>query len=308
MTSPHRIDVHHHPAPPGYAALMKSRNQLLPAINSWTPGKTLEDMERGGVATAVLSVPNLDADPPNVLREWNEYMARLAADHPGRFGVFAALPEMDIDAGLREIEHAFDVLEADGVGMLTNSGDRWLGDPHYAPLFEELDRRRAVVFVHPAIPNCCKCAFAQLPLQQFHPFEFPADTTRAIARMLFTGAAARYANIRFIFSHGGGTMPFVHERLVRMTARSPEVAALVPKGIEYELRKFHYELAQASHAAALAAITRIIPTGQLMFGSDYPYRSCAEHAHALEQFGFNDADAAAICRGNALRLLPRLGR
>jgi predicted TIM-barrel fold metal-dependent hydrolase len=302
MWATNKIDVHHHPAPANYTAAMKRTSGIWPVASSWTVDKSLEDMHLGGVTTAILSVPG--TPDPALAREWNEHMARLRKDHPSRFGTFAALPARDIDASLREIEYAFGQLEADGIGLMTNCGDKWLGDPHYAPVLNELDRRRAVVFVHPAVADCCKPFVTNE--SYFQPTELPADTTRAITRIMFSGAARRYPNIRFIFAHGGGTVPFVLERLARMPTRSPEVAAAVPDGVEHELRRFYYELAQASHPGALAALTRMVPASRLLFGTDYPFRTSDEHARAIEGYGFDAADLKWIARDTAVELIPRL--
>ena len=182
-------------------------------------------MDQGGVATAVLSLPHPVGIWPEDLeqgrrmaREWNEYMAQMARDHPGRFGVFAALPILDIDGSLAEAEYALDTLGADGIGLMTNIGDQWLGDPHYWPLFEELNRRKAVVYTHPQAPTCCSNIIPEI---NDSVVEYASDTSRAIAKLLFTGAAAKFPEIRFIFSHGGGTMPFIAERFFRAPIGNP---------------------------------------------------------------------------------------
>jgi predicted TIM-barrel fold metal-dependent hydrolase len=230
MGKPHRIDVHHHPSPPSYLAARDTKNRHAAPQLEWTVEKSLEDMDRAGVATSILSLPH----PPGIwpgdaakgralAREWNEFMTRLGQDHPGRFGVFATLPILDIEGSLRELQYALDTLEADGINLITNIGDRWLGDVHYWPVFEELERRRAVVYTHPLAPTCCTNI---LPEVNDTVIEYGADTTRAIAKLLFTGAVTRFPNIRFIFSHAGGAMcgPTSRSRKSRRccrTARSP---------------------------------------------------------------------------------------
>ncbi|HWE71755.1 MAG TPA: amidohydrolase family protein [Stellaceae bacterium] len=201
-------------------------------------------------------------------------MAQLKRDHPGRFGVFATLPINQVDASLDEIDYAFDTLKVDGVGLMTNLGERWLGDSHYAPLFEVLNRRKAVVFVHPAAPFCCTNLVPDIPDTMI---EFATDTTRAIARLIFSGSAARFPDIRFVFAHGGGTMPFIAERFLRMTSLNPALKQYVPHGASHELQRLYYELAQASHRGAIAALTAIVPKTQILFGTDFPFRSAVEH-------------------------------
>lgn len=312
--APHRIDVHHHPSPPGYIAARDQRNRSSAwKQERWSPLKSLEDMDEGGVATAVLSLPHpVGIWPANIeqgrrmAREWNEYMAQMARDYPGRFGVFAALPILDMEGSLRETEYALDTLGAAGIGLMTNIGDRWLGDPYYAPLFEELNRRKAVVYTHPVAPACCT---GILPDLGDASIEYGTDTTRAIARMMFSGSAASYADLRMIFSHAGGTMPFLAERLIRAPSLSKDnLGERVPNGVLYELQKFYYDTAQTSQPYAMASARKVIPASQLLFGTDFPYRTAREHALGLLTCGFNETELRAIERGNAKRLLTRLAQ
>jgi predicted TIM-barrel fold metal-dependent hydrolase len=231
-------------------------------------------------------------------------MAKLARDHKGRFGVFATLPILDIDGSLTEIEYALDTLGAEGVNLMTNIGNRWLGDPHYWPVFEELNRRKALVYTHPVQPNCCAGIY-----QEFNDavIEYGTDTTRAIAKLLFSGAAAKYPDIRFIFSHAGGTMPFIAERFLRAhMLGKPEIKSRLPNGVMPELKKLYYDTAQSAHVWAMASLTRLVPTSQIVFGTDYPYRTAAETAQGLKECGcFGEADLHAIDCANAWRLMPK---
>jgi predicted TIM-barrel fold metal-dependent hydrolase len=305
-----RIDVHHHPSTPGYLA-GRERGKPAPVRLGWTVEKSLDMMDEGGVAAAMLSLPHAaDVWPDKgekgrlLAREWNEFMAKLAADNKGRFGVFAAVPMLDVEGSLREAEYALDTLGADGIGLMTNIGDKWLGDRHYWPFFEELDRRGAVVYTHPVAPDCCAGMY-----EEFNDsvIEYATDTTRAIAKLLFTGASVRFPRIRWIFSHGGGTMPFIAERFERahMYAKH-DIKSCLPQGVMPELRKLHYDTAQAAHFYAMAPLSRLVPVSQIVFGTDYPYRSAAETAGMLKECGcFDEAQLRAIDCENAWRLLPR---
>lgn len=306
--TPHRIDVHHHHTPPAYLMAVLARGIVGP-MRRWTPSKSIEDMDKGGVATAVTSItaPALRFLSPwwarKVARACNDYSAKLVADRRGRFGMFAVMPMPDIDGTLAEIAYALDTLKADGIGLLTNYGDRWLGDPAFAPVMEELNRRKAVVYTHPASVSCCTNLIPDVPDVVV---ELATDTSRAIASLLFSGTAARYPDMRMIFSHGGGTMPFLVERFIRLPMMKPRLAERVPHGVEHELRRFYYDTAQASHPAALASLLTVAPSSQVLFGSDFPYRTAAEHAEALRGRGFPAADLRAIERDNALRIMPGL--
>jgi len=307
-TKPHRIDVHHHHTPPPYLAAITARNIPGP-VREWTADKSLADMDRAGVATALTSIttPALrfldDPGARKLARECNEYSAKLAADSKGRFGTFAAMPMPYVEATLQEIAYALDTLKVDGIGLLTSYGDKWLGDPVFAPVMEELNRRGAVVYTHPTTANCCGNLIPDVPESII---EWGTDTTRTIASLVFSGTAARRPDIKWIFSHGGGTLPFLTERFVRMPLVNKNVAPRVPNGVEHELKRFYYDTAQAAHPYALASLTKLIPVSQIVFGTDYPYRTAADHVKGLTDYGFSASDLMAIDRGNALRLLPQL--
>jgi predicted TIM-barrel fold metal-dependent hydrolase len=306
MPQPHRIDVHHHIVSPLFVEELRDR--LQPPTLSWTPQRSLEDMERAGVATAITSVttPGVwigdDEQGRRLARDSNDYAARLAGDHPGRFGVFVAVPLPHVEASLQEIEYGLDVLKADGVALFTSYRDKWLGDGAFEPVMAELNRRKAVAFTHPEAPVCCR---GLLPGVHESVLEYGFDTTRAIANLLFSGTAHRYPHIRWIFSHGGGTTPFLAERLIRAPQTRKAIAPAVPNGVMHELRRFHYDVAQIAHPAALAALTKFVPISQILWGTDFPFRCGWEYVKGLAEFDFSAEDLQKIERENALRLLPR---
>jgi predicted TIM-barrel fold metal-dependent hydrolase len=310
MASPkaHRIDVHHHHTPPPYVAALTAKSIPGP-VRDWTPEKSIADMDRAGVATALTSIttPALrfldEASARKLARECNEYTAKLVTDSRGRFGMFAAMPMPHVEGTLQEIAYALDTLEADGIGLLTSYGDKWLGDPAFTPVLEELNRRRAVVYTHPTTANCCGNLIPDVPESII---EWGTDTTRTIASLVFSGAAARFCDVQLIFSHGGGTLPFLAERFLRLPLINKNLATRVPNGVEHELKRFYYDTAQAAHPYALASLTKLIPVSQIVFGTDFPYRTAAEHVKGLTDYGFSASDLQSIDRDNAVRLLPRL--
>jgi 6-methylsalicylate decarboxylase len=311
MAAPHRIDVHHHVTPPSLRTEKMRAGAGGGPTYAWTLEKTLEDMEKGDVRGVVISLPHpvdIWPDPKDtrgLTREWNDYVAKLVDDHAGRFGQFAMLPILDIEGSLREIEYSYDVLKADGINLMTNIGDKWLGDAYYDPIFAELDRRKAVVYTHPAAPHCTA---GVLPEVRDAVIEFGTDTTRAIARLLFSGAAHRYPNIKWIWSHAGGTAPFLTERLVRFAQHEKGMKERVPEGVLAYLKRFYYDTAQAAHPWALASLMRLVAITQVVFGTDFPWRTAAETAQQLKDFGFSADELRAIDSGNAEKLLPRWGR
>jgi predicted TIM-barrel fold metal-dependent hydrolase len=305
-----RIDVHHHFCSPHYVATVDRVVGLQTVLREWTPEKSLADMDRAGVRTAILSVttPGLnfgdDAAGRALARESNEYAVELRRAHPGRFGLFAALPLPDVEGALREIAYALDVLAADGVGLFTSYGMRWLGDPHFDPVLEELDRRAAVVFVHPTVCDACRNL---IPDVHEAVIEYGTDTTRAIAGLVFSGAASRYRRIRFIFSHAGGTMPFLIGRFTGLAA-IPRIAARLPDGVLFELRRFFYDVAQAANPGALSSLMQLVPPAQVLFGTDFPYAAAAPHVAGVRGFFAADAvraveyeNAGALVRSAAHR-------
>jgi 6-methylsalicylate decarboxylase len=308
--SPTRIDVHHHFAPPAWVAEVKGRPLLQAANTTWTPAKSIEDMDRGGVATAMVSITNPGlwfgdaAATRRLARACNEYGAKLVQDHPGRFGLFAAMPLPDVDATLSEIGYAYDTLKADGVALLTSYGDVWLGNPAFRPVMEELNRRKAVVHVHPTAANCCR-NLEYAPGVGPGTMEYGTDTTRAIMGVTFSGDATRYPEIRFIWSHAGGTMPFLAGRIDGGSGAAKE---RLPNGFIFEAKKFYYDLAGAANPGAIASLLKLVTPAQVLFGTDFPPGGTSfDVAKTLADLRlFSDAELRAIDRENAVRLLPRL--
>ena len=303
-----RIDTHHHCFSPAYVAELDKVGQAPPIVKNWSVARTLDDMAQAGVATSILSVttPQVGfadaAGARRIARECNEYAARLAQDHPGRFGSFAMLPAQDTEGALRELEYALDTLKADGIGLLTSYGDKWLGHAQFAPVLDELNRRKAILYTHPTAANCCRALQPDVPPTVI---EFGTDTTRTITDIVFSGTAARCPDLKFIFSHAGGTLPFLTERLLKMPVLDPRLAPRVPRGVLFELQRFHYDTAWSSNPGALAALTKLVNVSQILFGSDYPYRTGIDHVKGLAAYGLSESDLRAIGRDNAVRLMPR---
>ena len=307
---PYRIDVHHHLSPPSYIAASIANNFGEGPLRKWTPEKSLADMDAGGVAVAMLSVTQPGVNftsgeaARKLARECNEYAARMIADHPGRFGSFAMLPLTDTEGSLKEIAYALDTLKLDGIGLLTSYHDKWLGDPSFLPVMEELNRRKVVVYTHPTTADCCVNLVRTEPPGMI---EWGTDTTRTIADIIFSGNAQKFRDIRWIFSHAGGTMPFLIERFIRQPQLDAKARAAVPDGTLAELTRFYYDTAQTANRAAMSALTAVIPNSQIMFGTDFPYRTSIDHVKGLRSTDiFTEAELMEIERGNALKLLPRL--
>ena len=306
-----RIDMHHHFAPPAWIEEVRGRPLLQPANTRWTAAQSLEDMDRGGVAAAIVSITNPGlwfGDPrqtERLARACNEFGAKLVQDRPARFGLFAAMPLPDVDATLKEIAYAYDTLKADGVGLFTSYGDRWLGNPAFRPVMEELNRRKAVVAVHPTAADCCR-NLNYAPGVGPGSIEYGTDTTRAIIGVAFSGDATRFADIRFIWSHAGGSVPFLAGRI---EGASNNAKAALPNGFIAAIKRFYYDLAGAANRGAIASLRELVAPEQIVFGTDFPPGgTSAAVARTLREISiFSESDLQLIDRRNAVRLLPRFG-
>ena len=295
------IDVHAHFQP----TAMRTPGPM----SAWSLQKHMDDMGAAGVTRSIISIttPGLPAGEQGrtMARSINEEAAKLAADNRAGIGYFLAVPMDDPDAALKEIEYGFETLKAPGVGLYTSYGTEWLGDKRFNPVFEELNRRKAVVYVHPTTANCCT---RLIPEVADTVVEFGTDTTRAIASYVYRGAAHRYPDVRMIWSHSGGTMPFLVERFYFID-RNPNTKAQVPEGFRKTAARFFYDIAQSTEAAPSRALKQVVPTERLVFGSDFPFRTSLEHVQGLESAKVYTADELkGIYAGNVGRFLPELMR
>ncbi len=306
-----RIDVHHHMLPPAYAALIADRIRQItpnPLVLEWTLSRSIEAMDRYNIATSILSLPipgawhGGAAMSSKLARIGNEFGAKVAADHRARFGFFASIPLPDVKSSLAEIAYALDTLRADGIALQTSYDNRWPGDPAFAPVFDELNRRKAVVFVHPTEPVCCA---GLIPGVTSSMAEFLFDTSRAVISLLAGGTLTRCPDIRFIFCHSGGTLPVLAHRIAAAFQTQPHLKAAAPNGAIAELRRLHYEVANATNPSSLAALMNLVPSSQILWGTDYPYREVTATVDGWQQYRLDDAVRQDIERGNAGRLLPR---
>jgi predicted TIM-barrel fold metal-dependent hydrolase len=311
-----RIDVHQHFVSPSFHALLTSKNSPtapVPGLAAWrdySPAWAIEQLDRVGVETAMLSItaPGVwfgdAAQARELAREMNEFaMARMVGDHKGRFGLFAVLPLPDVEGSLREIEYAADTLKADGFGLLTSYGNTWLGDPAFAPVLDELNRRKAVVYVHPTDPECCSGLLPRVPNQML---EYPMDTMRTITSLIVSETATRCPDVRFIFSHAGGPLVGVAGRLLgaEMSAQALSSTPAANSRLHH-LRRFFYDTAASANPLNMQALKTLVGVSQIVFGTDAPFVDGAPQVRGLTTAGFSAAELARVERGNALGFLPR---
>ena len=305
------IDIHHHVLPPAYLKMnaqeVAKRSTGYTQVLEWTPERSLAEMQSAGVRTAVLSMSapiwfGNKEQTRDLARASNEFMRELAAAHPGRFAFFATLPLPDVDASILEARDALG-RKAVGVCLLSNYDDIYLGDAKFVPLLEELDRLGAVAYVHPTNASCCRSLTPDIPAAFL---ELPFDTTRTIASLLYAGAFSRYRRIRFVFSHGGGTIAFLADRLCQWVKARPDLAARLPEGPMAELQRLNFDTASITNGPAMSALMAMVNPAQIMFGSDYPYVSATPQLAELVDRKLRPNVFAGICHSNAERLMPDL--
>jgi 6-methylsalicylate decarboxylase len=292
------IDVHHHFQAPGIVA----------GGRQWNAELSLEQMESFGIGVAVLSMTqngNLLYDGTEkgrtAVRRGNEFGAMLMQQYPTRFGLMGGIPLPDLEGSLKEIEYAYDTLKVDAIGIYTNDNQgRWPGDPYFEPMWQELNRRNAIVYVHPLAPTCCS-SLKYGPAASMLEYDF--DVTRAVASIVINGVMFRYPRIRFITVHSGGTVPMLAGR---MKDRVPkEAEQYLPDGLYAELRKWYYDIAHASFPWPMAAMRSFMPDTQVLFGTDCPAEPIESTVNELPDLQLPRRFEQMMLRENAERLFPR---
>lgn len=303
-----RIDLHHHFLPPRYInaieekLLLSHGRQKSSEMTQWTPASDLDHMNSAGIELAVgsISIPGVwfgDVElARRMARDWNEYAATMVRDHPGRFGFFAVVAPPDIEGRLIEIEYALDVLKADGVALLSNYDGLWLGDSAFRPVLSELNRKNAVVFVHPTL------AFEgrTVPGIRSQILEAPFDTTRTIVSLLLGGGFSNFPDIKFIFSHGGGAIPYLAGRVA---ALSDAPGALQSDEIGDQLKRLYFDTALVMNEPSMAALTTFAAPRQILLGTDAPFLSAEATIDGWQKLGLEPDIRRRIERDNAAAIL-----
>ena len=316
-TEPYRIDIHHHITPPlylealadmGITTLAKGMDDPLP---KWSLDSALSVMDDNGIAVSMTSITSPGiyfgdiTFTRDLARRINEFCARLMSDYPQRFGSFAVLPLPDVDAALHELEYALDTLKLDGVGLLTNTAGHYLGDTRYNALYEELNRRKTVVYTHPEVPAFDAPLFGLPPMT----LEFVFDTTRMAANLIYSGTMERYPDIRFILSHAGGTVPFLAMRIFGTAMFNHELQGKAPEGAINYMKRFYYDVAASATPFALPSLLALADPSHVLFGTDYPFMPeptiGATIAGINNHEGLDMEQRMAVEKNNALDLFPR---
>ncbi|MBF9069358.1 amidohydrolase family protein [Streptacidiphilus fuscans] len=309
------VDIHHHILPDFFWRATNEGDHPVGGIAPppWSRASTLSFLDDAGIDVAVTSVstPGVhtgdDAAARALARRCNELAAELIRDRPDRFGGFACLPLPDADGALNELAYAFDVLGLDGVVLFSNTQGVYLGDPRFDPLFDELQRRSAVVFVHPN-PSPDPVAHALgLPDSLV---DFPADTTRAVARLHYSNTFARTPDVKYVLSHAGGTVPYLAGRfgIVDEMDVVPEAEA---RGTAADtFRRLYWDTALSWSDPVLRMLRDVVGIDHVVFGSDYPYLrrdlAVANRGRIEASAELTAAERSAVLGGTATTLIPRL--
>jgi 6-methylsalicylate decarboxylase len=317
MSAPHRIDVHQHVVPPFWAKALpdhggdpsgpRSGDPSHAVLPLWSPEHAIDLMDSQEIATGILSLtaPGIVGWQKNQRREMarrvNDYTAGLVAKRPDRFGNFTTVPLPDIAGILSEIDYALETLRADGVILLGNYGETYLGDAAFEPVWAELHRRQAIVFVHPGLPLPPAAGIAG-------PLVDPFATTRTAVQLVLNGIVDRYPGARIILSHAGGFVPYATHRFAELAhVFRPDAAK--PADILASFRRFYFDTALSSSPSALPSITAFAKPGHILFGTDFPFAPAdvgASFTAKLDAYdGLTADEHKAISHGNAWTLFPR---
>ena len=306
-----RIDVHQHLLPPEFVAALDRHGMSAWAPSSWSVEGALAMMDEQEIATGLLSLstpgPNLgdDAEGRSLARQVNERLADLVKNKPDRFGMFASVPLPDIDGSLEATRHAYDDLGTDGVVLLTNTRGTYLGDPAFEPVMAELNRRSAVILIHPGpLPGP--------PIKGIHPSlaDFCLDTTRAAISLVANGVPRRYPQLKMILAHAGGFVPYAAYRISSLSnVINPNVDS---HAMLEDLSSFYFDTALSGSPTVLPSLLPFAKPAHVLFGSDWPYspnRTVGFFTSNLDEYqGLDTAGHAALNRKSAEALFPRLAK
>jgi 6-methylsalicylate decarboxylase len=314
--STRKIDVHAHYLPDGYEDEMRKGGIVnpdgMPGYPKWSADLALETYEKYGIETGMLSIssPGVhygdDAAARRIARKVNDAGAELVSKYPKRFGLFAALPMPDVEGSLAELAYVIDTLHADGIGLKTNAHGIYLGDKKFDPIFDELNRRKAVVFIHPTSPSCWQQCAMGYPRPML---EFPFDTARTVTNLIFSGTLERCPDITIIIPHAGGTLPALASRINAFGSIGHLGAGNTKEPVEY-MKKLYYDTAMAGSNNCLAPLVELADKSHIVYGSDWPWypevSGLKTNGQLTESTFFSDAERDAIYRTNALNFLSRL--
>ncbi|HEX4251069.1 MAG TPA: amidohydrolase family protein [Pseudonocardia sp.] len=309
------VDIHHHMLPEFFFAATNESDNPVGGVAPppWSRDAALSFLDDAGIDVAITSIstPGVhigdDAAARTLARRCNELSAEMVKDRPDRFGGFACLPLPDVDGALAELEYGLDVLRLDGVVVFSNSQGTYLGNSRLAPLFEELQRRRALVFVH---PNPSPDPVAHTLGLPDTLIDFTADTTRAIASMLYSNTFASTPDVSYVFSHAGGTAPYLAGRFAIIDEMGVIPGAELRDTAANTFRRLYWDTAAAWTDPVLRMLRSTVGLGQVLFGTDFPYLrrdiAVGVRQQLLDSPELDEGERTQILGATATTLIPRL--
>jgi len=311
--SPRSVDFQHHFTSPGWRKALSDANMLPDVRKGWSPEKDIEEMDSAGCAASFITTGQAgwrlgelsDNEDIRLARESNEYGTKLASDYPGRYFLMAALPMPNIDATLKEIAYALDTLKVAGFTMPGSFDGHYIGEPEFDPILQELNRRKTAVYVHPSQPKCCENMIKGLIP---NTIEYGTDTTRMLMSLIVSKQAAKYPDIRWIWAHGGGTMPFLIQRIAGDRVANNLDKPALPNSPLFFIRKYYYDTAAQFNPVGIAALKSVVGASQIVYGTDFPYGRMADVNKYLDNMPavLNAKERQMMYRDNAVRLFPEL--
>jgi aminocarboxymuconate-semialdehyde decarboxylase len=306
-----RIDVHAHYFSGEYLDLLDRSGGVESTTSPgrrclWpSPARDIEArfaaMDRAGVTLQILSISGVapyfadKAVAVAAARLANDNYAELVRAHPGRFAAFATVPMPHVDAALTELRRALDELGAVGVTLSTSVLGKSLADPAFAPIFEELNRRRSVLFIHPAGVACHSPDIMSSGLQW--PLGAPFEDTLCAIQLIQAGFPHKYPHMKTILPHLGGTLPMLVHRLDELARRHVDIELNMYDAVKH----FWYDTVNG-FPPALRLACDAFGTDRILFGTDYPFWRDEAHQLAttyIDEIGLSGAEKAAIFAGNA---------
>lgn len=312
-SNPRAVDFQHHFTSPGWRKALGDANMLPDVRKGWSVEKDIAEMDSAGCAAAFITTGQAgwrlgalsDSEDIRLARESNEFGAKMQNDYPGRYFLMAALPMPNIDASLKEMAYALDTLKAAGFTLPGSFDGHYIGEPEFDPILQELNRRKTAVYVHPSQPKCCENMIKGLIP---NTIEYGTDTTRMIMSLIVSKQAAKYPDIRWIWAHGGGTMPFLVQRICGDKVANNLDKPAPPNNPLFYLRKYYYDTGAQFNPVGMAALKAVVGASQIVYGTDFPYGHMAPVNQYLNNMPtvLNAQELQMLYRGNAVRLFPEL--
>ena len=284
-----KIDLHAHSFPlPYFQKLMEYRPGQLelkelpqgglfavstnraggPPLPVWDLDYRLREMEKDGVSLQIISNPGIntinDERSPELCRITNDAIAEACRQAPDRLRGFAHVPLNDMSAAVKELSRAIDELGFKGVIVGSNAGGRYLHTPDFLPFWEEVNRRRLAVFVHPVEPPGYQDDFPA-PL-----VAYPADTTVSITKLIYAGVLERFPDLALIVPHLGGVLPFLARRIdtaYDAPAYPPQFKQIPRRPSEY-MKNLYLDTAQGWYKPAFDCACELVGIDHIVYGSD----------------------------------------